>query len=67
MWTMSLREKTARAVVPAIKSIIMVLGPPFLLHTDNGTEFCNETMTNMLSEFEIRHVRGRARCPWIQG
>ncbi|KAG0438249.1 Pol polyprotein [Dictyocoela muelleri] len=45
----------------------MSFGPSFLLHSDNGREFCNEQMTFMLEEFQVRHVRGRARCPWIQG
>lgn len=37
-----------------------------LLHTDNGLELCNQLLLKMLEEFNLRHVRGRARCPWIQ-
>lgn len=64
---MALKEKTARSVVPAIRTIIMTNGPPLILHTDNGQKFCNDDMTNMLDEFNVMHVRRRARCPWIQG
>lgn len=67
MWTYPLKEKAGRTAVPAIRSLFMTNGPSLILHTDNGREFCNDLMTNMLSEFEVRHVRGRARCPWIQG
>ncbi|KAF9762396.1 hypothetical protein NGRA_2042 [Nosema granulosis] len=45
----------------------MTFGPSLLLHSDDGREFCNELMTLMLEEFQVRHVRGRARCQWIQG
>lgn len=67
MWTVPLRDKSGGAVVPAIRSIFVTNGIPLILHTDNGKEFCNDLMMNMLDEFEVRHVRGRARCPWIQG
>ncbi|KAF9761419.1 Pro-Pol polyprotein [Nosema granulosis] len=67
MWTVPLKVKSASAVVPAIRTIFMTFGPIFLLHSDNGREFCNELMTLMLEEFQVRHVRGRARCPRIQG
>ncbi|KAF9748558.1 Gag-Pol polyprotein, partial [Nosema granulosis] len=67
MWTVPLKEKSASAVVPAIRTIFMTFGPSFLLNSDNGREFCNEPMKFMLEEFNVRHVRGRARCPWIQG
>ncbi|KAF9743252.1 hypothetical protein NGRA_3596, partial [Nosema granulosis] len=34
--------------VPAIRTIFMTFGPIFLLHFDNGREFCNEPMILML-------------------
>lgn len=67
MWTVPLQDKSGQSVVSAIKTIFMVNGCPFLLHTDNGREFCNRHMVDMLAEFNTRHIRGRARCPWIQG
>ncbi|KAF9760633.1 SCAN domain-containing protein 3 [Nosema granulosis] len=63
MWTVPLKEKSASAVVPAIRTIFMTFGPSFLLHSDNGREFCNELMTLMLDEFQVRHVKDRARSP----
>ncbi|KAF9750345.1 Pro-Pol polyprotein, partial [Nosema granulosis] len=67
MWTVSLKDKTSVAVVSAIKTIFSINGASFLLHTDNGREFCNNEMRSLLENFDVRHVRGRARCPWIQG
>lgn len=67
MWTVPLIDKSASTVVPAIKTIFMTYGQSFLLHSDNGKEFCNSSMRDMLETFNVRHVRGRARCPWIQG
>ncbi|KAG0442285.1 hypothetical protein DMUE_0387 [Dictyocoela muelleri] len=67
MWTVPLRDKSVILVVTAIKSIFMVNGPGFILHTDNGREFCNGLMREMLEDFNVRHVKIRARCPWIQG
>ncbi|KAF9763697.1 Retrovirus-related Pol polyprotein from transposon [Nosema granulosis] len=67
MWTVPLLDKSAETVVAAIKTTFMTSGPSFLLHTDNGREFRNNRMDDMLQEFDVRHVRGRARCPWIQG
>ncbi|KAF9762717.1 hypothetical protein NGRA_1806 [Nosema granulosis] len=51
--------------VPAIRTIFMTFGPSFLLHSDNGREFCNESIPLLLEKFQVRHVRGRARCLWI--
>lgn len=67
MWTIPLKEKAGRSVAPAIRKIFMINRPPLIFHTDNGREFCNDLMTNMLDEFKIINVRRRARCPWSQG
>lgn len=63
IWTTPLKEKSAAMVVPAIKTLFVTNGPSYLLHTDNGREFVNDSMRVLLEEFEVRHVRGRARCP----
>ena len=35
-------NKTALTTVKAIKSWFDLIGPPAILHTDNGREFCNQ-------------------------
>ncbi|KAF9761520.1 SCAN domain-containing protein 3 [Nosema granulosis] len=44
MWTVPLQDKSAVTVVSSIKTIFMVNGLSFILHTDNGKEFCNVDM-----------------------
>ena len=66
-WTRQLRLKSANLVVREIEKIFLEFGAPIILHTDNGREFVNSEMTSLLERFSVRHVRGRARCPWIQG
>ncbi|XP_029657391.1 KRAB-A domain-containing protein 2-like [Octopus sinensis] len=66
-WTSALKSKNSADVIPRIRSVVLSLGEVFIIHTDNGLEFCNSRMTQLCEEFGIRHVRGRARCPWIQG
>ena len=58
--------KSASSFFSAIKTIFNQFCPIFI-HTDIGTEFCNDSMYNMLSDYNVRHVRGRARSPWRQG
>ncbi|KAF9760564.1 hypothetical protein NGRA_3126 [Nosema granulosis] len=67
MWIVPLRDKSAYTVVSSIKTIFMMNGSSFILRTDNDKEFCNINMYEMLHQFEVRHVRVSARCPWIQG
>ncbi|KAG0428928.1 KRAB-A domain-containing protein 2, partial [Dictyocoela muelleri] len=66
-WTFALKSKNSNEVVSAIKKVILTFGQPFIIHTDNGREFCNNNMNAICEKYNIRHVRGRARCPWVQG
>ena len=43
-----------------------LFGPPVILHTDNGKEFCNSEVQNICEEFNIKMIHGRARCPWFK-
>ena len=60
-------KKSALAVSNTFRNMFSTFGSPFILHTDNGKEFCNTSVSDICNEFNIRHVKGRARCPWIQG
>lgn len=48
MLAIPLREKSASAVFPAIKTTFMINDQSFLLLTDNGRELCNRKMVLML-------------------
>ncbi|XP_029653938.1 KRAB-A domain-containing protein 2-like [Octopus sinensis] len=66
-WTSPLKTKRAKEVIEKIRDVILIFGKPLILHTDNGKEFVNSTAIEMCNAFNIKHVRGRARCPWVQG
>ncbi|KAG0441836.1 Gag-Pol polyprotein, partial [Dictyocoela muelleri] len=66
-WTFALKTKTADEVVKSIEIVFLTFKPPLILHTDNGREFVNQKMRDLCSKHDVRHVRGRARCPWVQG
>ncbi|OIR56115.1 MAG: uncharacterized protein A8A55_3139 [Amphiamblys sp. WSBS2006] len=42
-------------------------GSPRLLHTNNGTEFKNETVTGLCARYGTRQIHGRAQRPQSQG
>lgn len=50
-----------KEIVNSIRNIIYKYGCPYILHTDNGKEFCNKFMEKLCFELNIKHVRGRAR------
>ncbi|KAF9764904.1 hypothetical protein NGRA_0163 [Nosema granulosis] len=41
--------------VPAIRTIFMTFGPCFLLHSDNGREFCNDTTHHLFSSLVLQY------------
>ena len=63
----TLKTKTAEEVAKRFEDIFFAIGPPIILHTDNGREFKNSTMQNLCENFGVKQVHGRARAPWIQG
>ena len=44
-------NKTALTTVKAIKSWFDLIGPPAILHTDNGREFCNQVFLSSVIFF----------------
>ena len=42
-------------------------GPPQILQTDDGREFNNNDLANVMKEFEMRHIYGRLYHPQSQG
>ena len=59
--------KSALEISEKFREIFFQIGPPLLLHTDNGKELKNELLSIICLEFGTKQVHGRARAPWIQG
>ena len=66
-FTFALKDKSSSSVYKAFRTVFRTFGAPIILHTDNGKEFVNTLVTGLCEEFQVKHVRGRACCPWIQG
>ncbi|KAF7698577.1 Pol polyprotein [Cucumispora dikerogammari] len=62
-----LKNKSGTETCIALENIFLMFIPPTIQHTDNGKEFVNFSIVTLCEEFRIRHVRSRARCPWVQG
>ena len=57
----------ASLVAMELYKIFCVQGPPMILQSDNGSEFCNELLRILSSSFGMKMVHGRARHPQSQG
>lgn len=65
--TIACKKKTEIDVRDAFERIFSIIGPPIILHTDNGKEFRNSLVDSLAEFFNIKLVHGRARCPWVRG
>jgi hypothetical protein len=54
----ALPNRSMVTVVDTIRDIFYVLDAPRMIQTDNGREFKNDRMKQMLSEFGTIHIRG---------
>ncbi|CAG2226112.1 unnamed protein product [Mytilus edulis] len=62
-----IKHKTAKEVATVILKFIYIFGPPRILQTDNGKEFNNEDLTEVMAEFKTRKINGRPYHPQSQG
>ncbi|OIR55832.1 MAG: uncharacterized protein A8A55_2576, partial [Amphiamblys sp. WSBS2006] len=62
-----LKTKRAEETSRAFAKLFGQFGSPRLLHTDNGTEFKNETVAGLCERYGTRQIHGRARHPQSQG
>ena len=63
-------NKGAHDVAEALeKYVFPVMGLPSILHSDNGREFVNSVITEILNDWpgQVQLVRGRPRHPQSQG
>ena len=49
------------------KQVCNIFGPPEKLITDNGTEFCNTAVAELISDYRINHVRTSSFHPQSNG
>lgn len=61
----ALKTKPAAEVCENLLDTFTIIGAPALLHSDNGREFKNNELFEMLAEFwpETHIVRGKPRLP----
>ena len=64
-----LKRKTADEVVSTLLDIFCLIGPPHILQSDNGKEFKNVNLANMIRELwpGCKAVNGKPRHPQSQG
>ena len=63
-------NKTAKCVAQALQTnVFPVIGLPSILHSDNGREFVNKLIQEVLSTWpgQVQLVSGRPRHPQSQG
>ena len=64
-----LKHKSADEVTQVLDTILCDLGPPHILQSDNGGEFCNGTLFSLINERwpSTKIVHGKPRHPESQG
>ena len=67
-WAAALPQKTSKNVECELKKIFCIIGYPTIFHTDNGREFCDEVLRELLlfNPFMIT-TKGRVTVPQDQG
>jgi hypothetical protein len=66
-WAFPLRSKTAEEVAYHLVQLFLVVGPPWILHSDNGGEFVNQIFDNISKIFFFKPAHGKAYNPREQG
>ena len=60
-------NKTAECVLERLKLVVTMIGPPRIFQSNNGTEFVNRKIAELLEKYSIISRRGRPRRPQNQG
>ena len=66
LWSFLIPAKNAKSVARCLRTMFNDGHIPKMLHSDNGGEFKGE-VKKLLSEYSIKHVKGRAYNPKCQG
>ena len=64
-WVYPLVSKHGELIRDKLSSVF-IIGYPDILHTDNGKEFWNKNVDNLLENREIKHVLGAPYYPQSQ-
>lgn len=62
-WAFPLRSKTAEEVAYHLVQLFLVIGPPRILHSDNGGEFVNQIFDNISKIFFLNLLMGKLITP----
>ena len=63
-----LKSKSSEKVADHLDQILCILGAPRILQTDNGREFCNTNIQNVLQKWpDCKFVHGKPRQSQSQG
>lgn len=64
----ALPQKTATEIAHSLVDIFSIFGAPNILHSDNGREFCNETLNSLCRLWDgVKLVHGKPRHSQSQG
>ncbi|XP_053374368.1 uncharacterized protein LOC123531831 [Mercenaria mercenaria] len=63
----ALKSKTSKEVAEAVISFIYMYGAPRIVQSDNGREFKNSDLADVVMEFEAIQMHGRPYHPQSQG
>ena len=66
-WATAIAHKTAEEVQEFVRQVFTHFGHPALLHTDNGTEFANQVLTEECRAWGTYMIHGKPYTPQTQG
>ncbi|CAG2206142.1 unnamed protein product [Mytilus edulis] len=61
------KTKTAKEIADLILKFLYLLGSPRILQSDNGKEFSNSNLADVIDVFKTRQIHGRPYHPQSQG
>ena len=66
-WVWKLKNKEARKIARCLKKLFKEVGAPDILQSDNGKEFNNQQLTQLIEEMHVKAVHGAPLKPSSQG
>ena len=66
-WALPLKSKQAEPITKFLLDTFRTFGAPHAYHSDNGGEFINERMAEVMKIMGCEHKRGKPRHPQTQG
>ena len=61
------KSKTAKEIAHVVLNFIYLFGAPLIIQSDNGKEFRNSGLAEVVEEFETKQIHGRPYHPQSQG